>query len=154
MTDGHIFALFSAQNIIQTGTNTIFELRDQDLWTRIVRVLRLNSGECVILFDHNNNVLIELLPVTFERKGIITGYIKNISKNHVLTPEVNLYACLLKKEAFEEVAYVGAQMGVTSITPILSEKIQRKWGDEREIERLGKIMIAACEQSKNFVLPI
>jgi len=154
MTDVHIFALFSSQKIshdIQSGE--IFELRDQDLWTRIVRVLRLGTGEFVILFDLNYNIVLELLPTMFERKGFVIGRVKNISKNQLLEPEIHLYPCLLKKEAFEDMGYVAAQMGVTSITPVLSEKIQRKWGSERELERLGKIMIAACEQSKNFVLP-
>jgi 16S rRNA (uracil1498-N3)-methyltransferase len=44
-------------------------------------------------------------------------------------------------------------MAVTKVVPLISAKIQRSWGQDKEVERLTKIMIAACEQSKNFVVP-
>lgn len=154
MSQSHIFALFSQQPLAQELTSgDIFQVRDAELWSRIVHILRLSVGESVILFDQNAHVTIKLLSETFGRKGLIEGTVVSLQKNQQVLPEVHLYPCLLRKEAFEEVIYVAAQMGVTSITPVISEKIQRKWGGEKEIERLGKIMISACEQSKNFVLP-
>ena len=44
-------------------------------------------------------------------------------------------------------------MAVTKIVPLISAKTQRSWDLDKEFERLTKIMIAACEQSKSFIMP-
>jgi len=154
MTGSHLFAIYSLHPLpAQLKAEDVLELRDAELWNRITRILRLIEEEKVILFDHNIQVTIKILPATFQRKGWLVGTVIDVTLHQPLKPEVHLYPCLLKKDAFEEVVYVAAQMGVTTITPVVSDKIQRRWGGEHEFERLKKIMIAACEQSKNFVLP-
>jgi 16S rRNA (uracil1498-N3)-methyltransferase len=60
---------------------------------------------------------------------------------------------LLKREAFETVIYLAAQMGATTIQPIITEKTHRSWNGDKEIARLTNVMISACEQAKNFVIP-
>ena len=36
---------------------------------------------------------------------------------------------------------------------MLTEKVQRKWGGKKELDRLHTIMIAAAEQSKQYIIP-
>lgn len=83
-------------------------------------------------------------------KRLIVAQVKEVKKNTPLAPALTLYLPILKKEALEYAIYVAAQMGATTIIPIITEKSQRKIPDHT---RLEKIMIAACEQAKNFALP-
>jgi 16S rRNA (uracil1498-N3)-methyltransferase len=154
--NNHTFALFYSSlplaNSWSAGCN--ITIIDQQLWHRITSVLRLSSGEHVVLFDAKQHLEIELNPETFKKKNIIHATVITINPNTPLTPTVILMLALLKKEAFETVAYLAAQIGATHLQPLITTKIQREWGKEKELARLTNIMIAAAEQSKNFVLPI
>ena len=60
---------------------------------------------------------------------------------------------MLKREAFEEALYSLCELGVTAIQPLTTRKTARSWGDEKELQRAQKILIAAAEQAKQFVVP-
>ncbi len=66
-------------------------------------------------------------------------------------PEIRWCIPLIAKEAFEDIVYNFTAMGVASIQPLVTEKVKRSWGGDRERARLDRIMIAAAEQSKQFV---
>jgi len=155
--DKHLFALYleNLSNLIYNlKKNQTFELADKSLHNRLTRVLRLKENEQFVLFDKNLNTKLSLNSQTFENTKKIYITIKEINKNKALEPEVIFCPSLLKKNAFEEIIYTAAQMGANVIQPVITEKVQRKWGGEKERERLQKIMICACEQSKNFVMPV
>lgn len=146
----HVFAIYSPNlNIIGQQ----FERVDKDLWHRITHILRLTTEEEVILFDGKQEITLKLLDKTFSGKNKIIGLISNIKTSTPITPQITLMPSLLKKEAFESVVYFAAQMGATTIQPLLTTKTHRNWNSEKEHARLTKIMIAACEQSKNFCIP-
>jgi 16S rRNA (uracil1498-N3)-methyltransferase len=154
--DKHLFALHVpnlAQIIDRKSPGDLIEFKDPELWTRITRILRLQAEEAIVFFDNKAHAQLELTEKTFSGKNLLVARLCELGTNKKLVPEIDLYVGLLKKEAFEEVAYLAAQMGATRLIPVISEKIHRKWGGEKEIERLAKIMVAACEQSKNFTLP-
>ena len=54
----------------------------------------------------------------------------------------------------QDAAYSAGQLGVATFTPLLLEKIQRKWGEGKESSRLIAASIAGCEQAKSFIPPI
>lgn len=60
---------------------------------------------------------------------------------------------LLKREAFEEALYSLTELGAHTIQPLLTKKTVRLFGAEREMTRCQKILRAAAEQSKQFVIP-
>jgi 16S rRNA (uracil1498-N3)-methyltransferase len=149
----HIFSLYThrlpAQDSLSAGNSIL--ISDIDIWHRTFNVLHLEEGDQIIVFDGLNSVQVS---VTMSRKkGIFSGIIQEVLPVVALLPKIHLYQGLLRREAFDEVAYFAAQMGVTTFTPVLCKKVQRGWGGAKEIDRLRKVMIAACEQSKQFILP-
>lgn len=157
MAEKHLFALYlskqlSAFHALAVGKQLV--IQDSDLWHRVANVLHLQADEELELFDGVSCVLIRLSPATFTKKTSVVGQILAISKTEPLLPAIHLYQGILKKDAFEEVLYIAAQMGVHSITPLQTKKVHRSWGDLKELERAQKIMVAACEQAKQYCLPV
>lgn len=159
MNEKHLFNLFykdlfkyTSRYLSLEGVHQI-DFCDGDLWQRLTKVLRLRAGQKLVLFDQRVNLTATVLEKTFVKKGAISLLVQDVQVNQALSPSITLMPCLLKKDAFEDAVYAAAQMGVNKIIPILSDKVQRPWGEKKERERLFNIMVAACEQSKNFFLP-
>ncbi len=153
MSDKHIFSLHSPhlqpeQNLVIGASITIL---DNDLWHRIFNVLHLKEGEACILF--NAPLVVHLDLERSQKKGFISGKITDIRTTEQQQPLIHLFQGLLKREAMEDCAYVAAQMGVSTMTAIITSKVHRSKFDAKDKERVEKIMIAACEQSKQFVKP-
>lgn len=149
----HTFAIHVSTNLSGAIKDSVLELRDPALRMRITTVLRLESNESLILFDRSSWVRILINPQTFEQKKALIGIVVEQTEHNKLACEINLAVGLTKKEAFEEIAYFAAQMGASRLVPLITEKTHRRWGGEKEIVRMHNIMIAAAEQSKQFVLP-
>jgi len=113
----------------------------------------LSESENLIFFDKNINILVELLPKTFKNNKSLYLKILEKNKNKKLEPEVILCTGLIKKSSFEELVYNACVLGANIIQPIFTDKCQQKWAGQKELQRLDKIIIAACEQSKNYSVP-
>lgn len=142
----HQFALYSAQ-LPQNKTVTI---TDPELVQRIGKVLRLESGEIVTLFDGKQSADISIDQVT---KKEVKGTVLSTHAITQLTPIIECIVPVLKREALEEVIYAAVELGANVIRLVVTEKVQRTWAGQKEFERLHGIMIAACEQSKQFMMP-
>ena len=155
MNQKHLFSLYEktlSSNISHTKSGEQF-LISETTAERITTILRLKNNEKIILFDDKINAEVEL-SITFKgRHEIVYGSILQIKENKPLTPEIILYPALLKKPALEEIYYVAAQMGITSIQPVISQKVLREWGGIKEQQRLEAIARAAMEQAKQFWMP-
>ncbi len=149
----HCFSFYSRHTLPNSEVGRVVEIYNEDLSVRITRVLRLRAGETIIIFDDVYSQLLRLEASTFQSKKIITATVLERTVHKQLKPRVNLCIGLLKKEPFQEIAYYAAAMGATHLVPVITAKVQRSWGGEKELERLTKIMIAAAEQSKQFILP-
>jgi 16S rRNA (uracil1498-N3)-methyltransferase len=152
----HIFSIYIENlHIALNGLqeNDLLEIKDKKIHDRIINILRLQKNKDVIFFDNNINIKAELLEKTFENNKFIYSKILEKKENEKLKPEIILCPSLIKKHSFEDLIYNATAMGATVIRPVITEKVQRKWGFDTEKERLEKIMIAASEQSKNYVMP-
>lgn len=153
LKDKHEFAFYSdsvrfiAQNKSHLDIQEIF---DEVLVHRLITVLRLQKGDNIILFDSHYHIKCSI--VDFDYKKSITIEIYEIEHNQSLSPNITWLLPLLKREAFEEAIYVLTAMGVQDIQPIITQKTH-KFGFEKQENRLKRIMIAAAEQSKQFILP-
>lgn len=154
MSKKHTFAVFykDLTKAVDPETANCIEIADKELANRVLKILRMRNGECLTLFDSSINLDLELLN-TEQSKHRLSAKILRYESNNRISQEIVLMPCLLKKEALEEIIYAAAQMAVTQIVPLISAKTQRSWGQEKELDRLTKIMISACEQSKNFIIP-
>ncbi len=144
VSNKHQFAVF---------TSDLNKLDTQELYHRIIRVLRLNTGDQVIIFDRKQHVLAELGIIT--KNNLDLKFINHIAINQELLPEITVCLPLLKREALETALYSCVELGANKIQLLVtakSEQAGQKYSTGT-LERLEKIMIAAAEQSKNFKIP-
>jgi len=147
----HVFAFYK-ENISKLIKDNHLELKDKTLWQRLTKVTRLKSGEELILFDDKINIKCSLNKESLSN-NLVSVKISNQSNNESINPKIILLMPIIKKDQFEYVTYVAAQLGITEIIPIETEKTKKNFLNDKEYDRLKKIMISACEQSKNFVPP-
>ena len=125
-------------------------IKDKELVKRITSVLRLKTEDEIIFFDRKISLDSEIISIS---KDKIEIKINKKFKIESIKPEINIFIGLLKKESFEEILYSCLELGATSITPLITEKIHKNWWSNKFKERFDKILISAAEQSKNFFIP-
>lgn len=153
-TKSHIFALLvpeKYQSIAHYSVGKMIVLTDKDFIFRITTVLRLEVGSQLILFDRMHHILCKIIEI---HKKEIHCLIKERSENGHYLPEVTCIVPLLKREALETVVDSLTQLGATTIQLITTQKTHRSKLDQKEFDRLQRIIIAAAEQSKNYRFPI
>lgn len=154
ISDRHIFALYAERSLALLSTRHLGQscsIRDQEVWHRLSHVLRARPDDEFVFFDDQKVMRLQLQSLS--TKGTVQGIMQQFWEPQPLEPKINLFMGLLRRDAWSEVVYYAAQMGVTTITPLISAKTQREWGGERELERMKGVMIAACEQAHQFVIP-
>ena len=70
-----------------------------------------------------------------------------------MQPTVIFFLPLLKRDALEAALYSLVELGASEIRLMRTQKTQRVWGGAKEFDRLRTIMIAAAEQSKQYITP-
>lgn len=130
------------------------EINDSDLLHRVTSILRLHTGEQIIFFDKEINVLALISAATFTQKKKVHCELLSQQENLILKPQIKLLQCITKKDTFEDIAYASAALGICEIQPIISQKSFKNWWTEHDEERLKRIMLGACEQAKNFTPPL
>ncbi|MCK4650652.1 RsmE family RNA methyltransferase [Candidatus Babeliales bacterium] len=154
--DKHLFSIYFenfSDLILNLKVDQDFVCKNKILYKRLFHILRLKCDEHFILFDKNINTELVLLEKSFEKENIIFAKILKINKNKPLSPQIIFCPSMLKKSSFENIVYTASSIGVSQINPIETEKVKRRFGDIKENNRLSKIIISACEQSKNFFIP-
>ena len=149
MPEKHIFAFYTDFFIVPNAEST-HEIHDQDLMRRLSIVLRMKPHEPLILFNKTHVVHAELL---FFAKKFLRIYVKNTEEQKAIKPSVLLILPLLKRQALEDAVYSAVEIGVTKIQLVVTHKSQQSI-TSKEYDRLQATIIAAAEQSKNYVLPI
>lgn len=150
----HIFAFYTEfVNFIVKNRSCfdIQEITDPMLIYRIANVLKLEKNNIIILFDSQYNILCKIIGIEFKKKVIIE--LVNIEPNIAIEPKITALLPILKKEAFEDAIYYLTQLGVQNIQILLTEKTHKLINIRPDNNRIKKIMIAAAEQSKQFILP-
>jgi 16S rRNA (uracil1498-N3)-methyltransferase len=118
-----------------------------------VSVFRYKTGDSIILFNGNGNG--NEYTGTFSEIHKKQAVINITSEVSAIMPnkngkEVHLYLAAIKKDLFELAVEKCTELGVSSITPIITERTQDK---NLNIERLMKVSIEASEQSGRGDVP-
>lgn len=142
----HEFAIFY-KNFSESNQ---FISGDSDFIHRIIHVLRMKSGDTVIIFNQQHHGYITLEELSAKK---VTGRLNNFQKNTLYAPDITLFLPVLKKEALSEAIYGAVECGVSKIQLVTTEKVQRAWQGKKECERLERVVIAAAEQAKCFSFP-
>lgn len=125
-------------------------LTDVGLVHQLKQVFRYRAGDQIVLLDNSGyQYLAEITLITKEEVEVKTlGKEKNEVEPRL---KVHLYMSLIKKDHFEWVLEKATELGVSEITPVVSERTEKKDFNE---ERAIKIIREASEQSGRGVMPI
>lgn len=124
------------------------KIEDKEIVHQIKNVLHLKIGERIILCDENKNEwTVEILHMekTIKTKIVSSEKNKNESKRNI-----HLYVSILKKENFELAVQKAVEVGVDTITPLITDRTV-KLNIKRE--RILKIIKEAAEQSERGIIP-
>lgn len=122
-------------------------LTDRELIHRIKDVLKLRPGEKIVLSDGAGSFgESEILGIEKDRLELEVKNVRTEEKKK----EVILYCAIIKKDNFELVAQKAAEIGVTKIIPMLTDRTIKK---DLNISRLEKIVLEAAEQAENCWVP-
>lgn len=153
MNTKHEFALYNPEISYMLSSTKIgdsFLVEDSALISRMISVLRFKQGQTFIFFDQAIHATCTL--ETAGKKNITCTLVAK-KQNTPLAPRITFVLPVLKRDDLETALYSLVELGASSIQLVVTEKVQRAWGGDKELERAQRIMIAACEQSKNFALP-
>jgi len=138
----------------QINKNTV--MFEENIKHQIYNVLRLNSGNEIVVFDNSGyEYLVELRNVN---DGSFHGIVRNkIEVNTEPSIEITVLQSVLKSnEKFEYVLQKCTELGVKRFVPIIASrcvpKITSRWIDAKR-QRWGKIICESAEQSGRVLLP-
>ena len=113
----------------------------------VVNVMRLKRGSEINFFNKEGEWKSEI--VFLDQGRVEVKYIEKI-KHANSKSKIELAICLVKKNPMENILQKAAELGVSKIIPIVSERTEVK---EINLDRAKKIVVEATEQSNQFMPP-
>ena len=113
----------------------------------VVNVMRLKRGSNINCFNKEGEWVSE---VVFLEKDRVEVKFLNKIKEPLKSSSIELAICLIKKNPMDIILQKATELGVSKITPIISERTEIK---ELNHDRAKKIVIEATEQSNQFIPP-
>ncbi len=144
----HSFALYYSELAASLERNKQLVITTQEFVHRVFKVLRLQVGDELVLFNNKINLAAQISLV--DKKSLV---LVNLSwhKPVILKPKITIALGVLKKENFENALYSCVELGASQNLPIMFAKSTPQ---KLNFERIEKILISAAEQSKNFGIPV
>ena len=135
--------LFHPENIIENTTS----LLSKEHTHYIANVMRMKRGANINFFNKNGEWLSEIVFLDRDRVEVkFLSKLKETTKNS----NIELAVCLVKKSPMDIILQKATELGITKITPIVSERTEVK---ELNFQRAKKIVIEATEQSNQLIPP-
>jgi len=122
-------------------------LSSQALLHQWQHVLKLKTGEHVILFDGTGTECLSTLTELREDEAVLS--VERRSAGVLPRRELWLFVGLPKKDKLEWIAEKATEVGVSHIVPVLADRSEKKGMNEA---RLRKIVVEAAEQSGRATL--
>ena len=135
--------LFHPENIADNTTS----LLSKEHTHYVVNVMRLKRGSNLNFFNKNGEWNSEIV---FLDKDRVEVKFLNKVKEPGSSLNIELAICLVKKNPMETILQKATELGVSKITPIISERTEVK---ELNYERAKKIVVEATEQSNQLIPP-
>ncbi|BBG61438.1 Ribosomal RNA small subunit methyltransferase E [Providencia rustigianii] len=135
-------------------TNTTISLCD-DAAHHVGRVLRMSVGQKIELFDGSNHTF--SAEITEATKKSVFVHIESSTLDDRESPlDIHLGQVMSRGEKMEFTIQKSVELGVNTITPLLSERCGVRLDGERlekKLQQWQKIAIAACEQCGRNRIP-
>ena len=135
--------LFFPENIIENTSS----LLSKEHTHYVANVMRMKRGSNINFFNKEGEWLSEII---FLDKDRVEVKFLNKIKESLKLSNIELAICLVKKNPMETILQKATELGVSRITPIISERTEVK---ELNYERAKKIVIEATEQSNQLNPP-
>lgn len=127
-----------------------------DAVNHLVNVLRLKSGHPIVLFNGDNHEYSAVLTDVSKRSAVaLVDACLAISTESPL--QIHLGQGISRGDRMEFVLQKSVELGVTEITPLITERCGVKLSTERwqkKHQQWLKVVIGACEQSGRNTLPV
>tara|TARA_B100001057_G_C22544666_1_gene831037 strand:+ start:83 stop:796 length:714 start_codon:yes stop_codon:yes gene_type:complete len=114
----------------------------------VANVMRLKRGSNINFFNKEGEWISEI--IFLEKDRVEVKFLNKVRDSSKLT-NIELAICLVKKNPMEMILQKATELGVTKITPIISERTEIK---ELNYERANKIVIESIEQSNQLTPPL
>ena len=135
--------LFHPENIIENTTS----LLSKEHTHYVANVMRMKRGSNINFFNKEGEWLSEI--VFLDRNRVEVKFLNKL-KEPTKNSNIELAICLVKKSPMDTILQKATELGVSKITPIISERTEVK---ELNFERAKKIVIEATEQSNQLIPP-
>lgn len=136
-------------------TDSAVQLSD-DAANHVGRVLRMSTGDRLELFDGSNQTF--AAQITAVTKKSVEVHIEQSSTDDKESPlNLHLGQVISRGEKMEFTIQKSIELGVNTITPLLSERCGVKLDAERmnkKLQQWRKIVISACEQCGRNRIPV
>lgn len=119
-------------------------------------VLRMREGESLRLFSGDNQEF-EAKLLSVKKKEVIVELLDVFAINRESSKATHLAQAISKGDKMEWVVQKAVELGVTSISPLITKRCVVKLDEDRmhkKREQWQALAIAACEQSGRNVVPL
>ncbi|WP_044469820.1 16S rRNA (uracil(1498)-N(3))-methyltransferase [Mannheimia massilioguelmaensis] len=143
--------IYHPESLYQTKTCLLTE----DAANHVGRVLRMQEGEQLELFDGSNHIYPAVIKQV-NKKSVAVEIQDCQFDSHESHLKIHLGQVISRGERMEFTIQKSVELGVNVITPLWSERCGVKLDAERmdkKIQQWQKIAIAACEQCGRNVIP-
>ncbi|QIM62643.1 16S rRNA (uracil(1498)-N(3))-methyltransferase [Pasteurellaceae bacterium Orientalotternb1] len=126
-----------------------------DATNHVGRVLRMNEGTELILFDGSNHIFHATID-SISKKQISVKITHSEFDNRESNLPIHLGQVISRGDRMEFTIQKSVELGVNIITPLWSERCGVKLDGERQdkkIQQWQKIAISACEQCGRNIVP-
>ena len=135
--------LFHPENITENTTG----LLSKEHTHYVANVMRMKRGSNINFFNKEGEWLSEI--IFLDRDRVEVKFLNKIKESSKLS-NIELAICLVKKSPMETIIQKATELGVSKITPIVSERTEVK---ELNFERANRIAVEATEQSNQLIPP-
>lgn len=119
----------------------------------IYKVLRLKEGEKISINNCEGKEYIGKL-IDINKKEVIIDILEEVEPNNESNIKVHLFQGMPKSTKMDLIAQKNTELGIMSITPIITERVVVKNDSEfKKVDRWNRIALEACKQSKRSLIP-
>ncbi len=143
--------IYTAQTLV---TGDLIQL-EEAASHHLSKVLRMQAGRELILFNGAGGEFAATINEV-SKKYVSVLIAEHTADNRESSLQLELAIGISRGERFEWVLQKATELGVTKITPLITERTEVKTGGDRQEklqDRWQHILISACEQCQRNLLP-
>jgi 16S rRNA (uracil1498-N3)-methyltransferase len=121
----------------------------------LARVLRCQAGQAITLFNGDNSEYAATIQ-TVDKRGVTVAIHEAVTADRESPLQIHLGIAISKGDRMDMVMQKAVELGVSEITPLISERVEVRLQGERADKKLQHwrgIIIGACEQCARNRIP-